>query len=61
MQKITVFLALLWMSMPAFAQFFTEKTGDKLQKGITKYEGFVNFYYDEHTDKDYLEIAKLDQ
>ncbi|MDP5092766.1 MAG: zinc-dependent metalloprotease [Polaribacter sp.] len=61
MQKITVFLALLCLSMPTFSQFFPEKLGDKLQKGITKYEGFVNFYYDENTDKVYLEIAQLDQ
>ena len=46
--------------MGAFSQFFPEKMGDKLQKGITKYEGFFNFYHDENTDKIYLEIAKLD-
>jgi len=61
MQRITVFLALLWMSIPGFSQFFTDKTGGKLRKGIAKYEGFVNFYHDETTDKIYLEIAKLDQ
>ena len=49
------------MSIPGFSQFFTDKTGGKLRKGIAKYEGFVNFYHDETTDKIYLEIAKLDQ
>ena len=61
MRKITVFLALLWMSIPGFSQFFNDKTGGKLRKGITKYDGFVNFYHDETTDKIYFEIAKLDQ
>jgi hypothetical protein len=61
MQKITIFLALALMSLPTFSQFFVEKSGGKLQKGITKYEGYFNFYYDETSDKLYLEINKLNQ
>lgn len=43
-----------------FSQFFEEKTGKDLQKGITKYEGYFTFYYDENTDKLFLQIDKID-
>jgi hypothetical protein len=61
MQKRLIFIAIAFVSLPLFSQFFQEKTGDKLQKGITKFEGYFNFYYDDTADKVYLEIAQLDQ
>ncbi len=48
------FIAFLFCQL-GFSQFFNG------QKGITKYQGFVNFYYDENTDKIYLEIDGLDK
>ena len=48
------FIAFLFFQL-GFSQFFKE------QKGITKYKGFVSFYYDENTDKIYLEIDKLNK
>lgn len=60
MKKRLIFIAIAFVSMPLFSQFFTEKSGDKLQKGITKFSGYFNFYYDENSDKIFLEIDKLD-
>tara|TARA_R110002126_G_scaffold291415_2_gene452285 strand:+ start:64325 stop:66673 length:2349 start_codon:yes stop_codon:yes gene_type:complete len=37
-----------------------EKSGKNLQKGITKYEGYFTFYYDENNDKIFLQIDKID-
>jgi hypothetical protein len=61
MQKRLIFIAIAFVSLPLFSQFFQEKIGDKLQKGITKFEGYFNFYHDDTVDKVYLEIAQLDQ
>jgi hypothetical protein len=47
------------VSVDGFTQFFTEKIGNKLQKGITKYEGYFTFYYDDTSDKIFLQIADL--
>lgn len=60
MKKRLIFIAIAFVSLPLFSQFFTEKTGDKLQKGFTKFSGYFNFYYDENSDKIFLEIDKLD-
>ena len=38
----------------------TDKTGKKLNEGVTKYDGYIPFYYDENEDKIYLQIEKLD-
>lgn len=61
MKKRLIFLLITFLSFQSFSQFFLVKTGDKLRKGITKFNGFFNFYYDETTDKIFLEIDKLDQ
>ena len=54
MKKLFIFIFLLSYSLPGTAQFFKDK------KNVTKYEGYFNFYYDESSDKIYLEIDKLD-
>jgi len=54
MQKIVTFFTVLFISTCISAQFSKEK------KGITKFNGFIPFYYDETADKIYLEIDKLD-
>ncbi len=53
MKKITTFLTVFLVSISVYSQFFSNK------KGITKYEGYIPFYYDENTDKIYLEVSKL--
>ncbi len=53
MKKTTAFFILFIVSFNVFSQFFTDK------KGITKYEGYIPFYYDENTDKLFLEITTL--
>ncbi len=61
MKKHLLTLLFLTVSLHGFSQFFTEKTGKKLTKGITKHEGCFTFYYDSNTDKIYLQIAELDK
>ncbi|WP_405605276.1 zinc-dependent metalloprotease [Polaribacter sp. Asnod1-A03] len=60
MKKILLVLLFLTISINGFSQFFTEKTSNKLQKGITKYEGYFTFYYDDNSDKLFLQIDNLD-
>ena len=60
MKKLLLFIIIASFSLNGFAQFFEEKTGKELQKGITKHEGYFTFYYDENTDKIFLQIDKLD-
>ena len=59
MKKALLILFFIMVSVDGFAQFFTEKTGNKLQKGITKYEGYFTFYYEDTTDKIFLQIEDL--
>ena len=54
MRKLILPILLLFFFQNSFSQFFKEK------KGVTKFEGFVNFYYDENEDKIFLEVDKLD-
>ncbi len=61
MKKHLLTLLFLTVSLHGFSQFFTEKTGKKLTKGITKHEGYFTFYYDSNTDKIYLQIVELDK
>ena len=61
MKKALVTLLLLSFSFAGFSQFFAEKIDTNLKKGFTKYEGYFTFYYDENTDKIYLEISKLNE
>lgn len=61
MKKTLLLLLFLSLYFNGFSQFFTEKTGKNLKKGITKYDGYFTFYYDENTDKVYLQIDKLNQ
>ena len=60
MKKSILFLLFIACSFNSFSQFFEEKTGKKLQEGITKYEGYIPFYYDEKKDKVFLQIENLD-
>ena len=59
MKKLLFLIAFLNLTTSSYSQFLTEKSSNKLKKGITKYEGYFNFYYDENSDKVYLGIDKL--
>ena len=59
MKKILFILFFIAFSNTIFSQFFNEKSGKKLQKGITKYEGYFTFYYDDNSDKIYIQIDDL--
>ena len=59
MKKALLILFFITFSINGFSQFFIEKTGNKLQKGITKYEGYFTFYYDDNLDKIFLQIDDL--
>jgi hypothetical protein len=61
MKKTLLFLLFIAFSFKGFSQFFKEKTGSNLQKGITKQEGYFTFYYDDNTDKMFLQIDKLEK
>ncbi len=54
MRKLTFILSLLFLCNNVHAQFLKE------HKNVTKYNGYINFYYDQDTDKIYLEIDKLE-
>ena len=60
MKKSLLFLFFITLSFKGFSQFLTQKTSGKLQKGITKYEGYFTFYYDIKSDKIFLQIDKLE-
>lgn len=60
MKKLLFFICFISLSFQGFSQFFEEKTGKNLQKGITKFEGYFTFYYDENFDKIFLQIDKID-
>jgi hypothetical protein len=59
MKKSILLLLFITFYFNGFSQFFNEKTGKTLEKGITKYEGYFTFYYDDNTDKIFLQIEKL--
>lgn len=59
MKKSILLLVFITFYFSGFSQFFNQKTGKTLEKGITKYEGYFNFYYDDNTDKIFLQIEKL--
>lgn len=54
MKKLTAALLFLFIFQLGYSQFFKDN------KNVTKYEGYIDFYYDESEDKIYLEIDKLD-
>ncbi|MGK0413555.1 MAG: hypothetical protein ACJA1B_001762, partial [Polaribacter sp.] len=60
MKKTLLFLLCITFSLNGFSQFFIKKSSKDLQKGITKYEGYITFYYDEDKDKIFLQIDALD-
>ena len=60
MKKILFILFFIAFSSAGFSQFFIEKSGKKLQKGITKYEGYFTFYYDDNSDKIFIQIDDLE-
>jgi len=55
MKKSTLATLFLLIFQLGHSQFFKDN------KNITKYNGYINFYYDESEDKIYLEIDKLDR
>ncbi|MFT5673017.1 MAG: hypothetical protein ACI9JT_001658 [Polaribacter sp.] len=59
MKKLVLILFFITVSVKGFSQFFTENVGNKLRKGITKYEGYFTFYYDDNEDKIFLQINNL--
>lgn len=59
MKKVLLTLLFVSFCLQGYSQFFMEKTGKKLQKGITKYSGYYTFYYDGNSDKIYLQVDKL--
>ena len=61
MKKILLLLLFLSIYLNGYSQFFIEKSGKNLQKGISKYEGYFTFYYDENKDKIFLQIDKINQ
>ena len=54
MKRLNLFLIFLLVTSVGFSQFFKD------QKHITKHKGYFNFYYDDKSDKVYLEVDKLD-
>ena len=60
MKKPLLLLLFLSIYFNGFSQFYLDKSGKSLQKGITKYEGYFTFYYDENSDKLFLQIDKID-
>ena len=54
MRKIFLFLFLI----PVFASAQKLSTIEEKTKDLKKYEGFLNFYWDENTGKVFLEIDK---
>jgi hypothetical protein len=61
MKKALLILFFISISFNGFSQFFADKSSKKLQKGITKYEGYFDFYYDDNSDKIFLQIDDLDK
>ena len=55
MKKLIIAFLFLSFSTQGFAQFFKDS------KTVTKHEGYVTFYYDESTDKIFLQIENLHQ
>ncbi|QMU65399.1 MAG: DUF5117 domain-containing protein [Flavobacteriaceae bacterium] len=55
MKKYILFLFLTGFNCQIFPQFFQGN------KNITKYEGFIDMYYDDSSDKIYLQIEHLEQ
>ena len=54
MKRICYLVLFLIGMQPAFSQFFNNNTS------VKSYKGYFNFYYDNNTDKLYLDIDKLD-
>jgi hypothetical protein len=61
MKKILLFFILISFSFSGFSQFFSKESSEKIQKGITKYQGYFTFYYDVNSDKIYLQIDRLNE
>ena len=55
MKKLIIAFLFLSFSTQGFAQFFKDS------KTVTKHEGYVTFYYDESTDKIFLQIENIHQ
>ncbi|MFY0604090.1 MAG: zinc-dependent metalloprotease [Flavobacteriaceae bacterium] len=55
MKKFIIMLFFMAFSFQGFTQFFPDN------KKVIKYKGYFDFYYDNSSDKIYLQIKKLDQ
>jgi len=53
MKKLTYLILLIVSMQPAFSQFFKDSSN------VKSYKGYFNFYYDNSTDKLYLDIDKV--
>ena len=49
MKKVLFTLLFVSFCLQGYSQFFMEKTGKKMKKGITKFTGYYTFYYDENS------------
>jgi hypothetical protein len=54
MKKLLMIILFLGYMTSGFAQFFKDN------KSVQKYEGYFTFYYDESSDKIYLQVDQLD-
>jgi len=55
MKKLLLFILFLLVQQAGFSQFF------KGNKNVTQYKGFFTFYYDESSDKIFLEVTNIDK
>ncbi|NDK19142.1 MAG: DUF5117 domain-containing protein, partial [Zetaproteobacteria bacterium] len=55
MKKLLTLSFLIVCLQPAFSQFFKDKPS------VKTYKGYYNFYYDNDTDKIFLEVDKINQ
>lgn len=55
MKKLLIFSFLIIGFQPAFSQFFKDKPN------VKTYSGYFTFYYDDNTDKIFLEVDKINQ
>ena len=60
MKKILFTVFSIFLTVNSFSQFFLDNN-NKLKEGISKYDGYFQFYYDDNSDKIFLEIEKLNE
>ena len=60
MKNIFFLILTLLFTVNSFSQFFLNNNNE-LKAGISKYNGYFNYYYDDNSDKIFLEIENLDE